>query len=1011
MPAFLNLWTTTHSVRRDPRRQSRFRPEAAWLEDRRLLTLPLGYTLNTLATFDGVNGLYPYGVVLDDQGNLYGTTDGNTVFEVVQGSNAITTLATVDNLIPNPNSLVVDGQGNVFGLTDSGAYGGGSVFEIVKGSSTATTVASFNGTTTGAFCYGLSIDSHGNLYGVTIEGGAQDAGMVFEIAKGSNSITPLAPFPGYDAFTEPLGAPVADSHGNLFGTIHSGGIDAVGSVYEVAHGSATVIEIAEFIGTNGAFPDSNLLIDGHGNLYGTAVWGGAGNFGTVFEIPTDPTNPLYDNISDLHVFVGTDGWQPIGGLVMDGQGDLIGTTMMGGPDYNPTTTNDSAGTVYEFDPSTNAFTLIQAFQWGNGTPPQGGAAPICTLAIDGHGNLFGTTTQGGSFNDGTVFELTSNLTTTSVSLTAGTPAAVTGQLVTFTATVSPPSATGTVTFFDGSNPIGTGTLNGSGTATFSTVDLLAGTHSITAQYGSDDLDKPSSSTPSVVRIHDDATRTTVSASVQVVPDGGSVVYSALVTPVAPGAGDPGGTVQFEVDGSPIGVPVNVIDNVATSPAISGLAYRTHAVTADYIPGPGDMYASSDDYLSSTGTLPGGTTFQSNTTTALSVSDPSLLYAEPVTLTATVTAEPTAATPTGAVRFYLDGMAFGLAVLSGGVAALEKTIPVGSHSITASYVGNIFSAPSTSAGSSVSVACADTSTSGVLITAGGVPSSEVVYGTAITLSATVANSSTSAVPVGEVRFYDGSVSPPHFIGSAGLSGGTATLTTSALAGSTTHAIYAVSVGAANFASSQSPVDSDIQVNPAQVFASLSSSTGATEYGTPVTFIAAVSNTQSSHVPPGPVYFYLGYGTTSQRFLGAAPLVGGVATFTSHPNALPAGNDGVIAVYNGSANFQAAVSNAVAHTVSPANASATLSCNASGTVGFGTPVTFTAAVSDTDTGLVPNGLVQFWDGLTLLATVGLNAQGHATLTRSLARGPHSITAVYVVNANFNASTSGAVALTVV
>jgi 5'-nucleotidase len=89
---------------------------------------------------------------------------------------------------------------------------------------------------------------------------------------------------------------------------------------------------------------------------------------------------------------------------------------------------------------------------------------------------------------------------------------------------------------------------------------------------------------------------------------------------------------------------------------------------------------------------------------------------------------------------------------------------------------------------------------------------------------------------------------------------------------------------------------------------------------------------------------------------------------------------------------------------------LSSTASGTVSFGIPVTFTADLTDPDTGVVPVGQVQFWDGTTLLATASLNGQGKASLTRSLARGTHAITAVYLGNANCNGSTSGAAALTV-
>jgi hypothetical protein len=145
------------------------------------------------------------------------------------------------------------------------------------------------------------------------------------------------------------------------------------------------------------------------------------------------------------------------------------------------------------------------------------------------------------------------------------------------------------------------------------------------------------------------------------------------------------------------------------------------------------------------------------------------------------------------------------------------------------------------------------------------------------------------------------------------------------------------------------------------------------------------------------------------------MGGVATLKVNPLLLGAGTHAVTAGYNTYAagvnpNFYASTSNTVTVTVVPVNTAAVLSASASGTVSYGTPDSFTVNVTDPVTGLVPTGVVEFFDGGTVLASVRLNAQGQATLSKSLAVGPHSITVMYVGTANFGSAGSNPIALTV-
>jgi uncharacterized repeat protein (TIGR03803 family) len=387
-----NPATTAH------KRRHRFRPSSETLETR----VTPSYSLSTLASFDGANGTGDRGLIMDSSGNLYGPTalggangDG-TVFENAKGSGMISTLASFDGSNgDNPEfGLVMDSSGNLYGATgDGGANGDGTVFEIAKGSGTITTLASFNGSNGNLPVGDLIMDSSGNLYGATAWGGANTspsfphgAGTVFEIAKGSTTITSLASFNGSNGFRPSRGL-IMESSGSLYGTATDGGASSEGTVFELAHGSNTITTLASFNGTNGAFPECALIIDSSGNLYGTTADGGASGHGTVFDLAQGS-----GTISTLASFNVTNGDHPTDGVVMDSSGNLYGTALFGGASGD--------GTVFEVANGSDTITTLASFNGSNGEGPAGG------LIMDKSGNLYGTTGTGGANGDGTVFELT-----------------------------------------------------------------------------------------------------------------------------------------------------------------------------------------------------------------------------------------------------------------------------------------------------------------------------------------------------------------------------------------------------------------------------------------------------------------------------------------------------------------------------------------------------------------------------------------------------------------------------
>ena len=207
-----------------------------------------------------------------------GASGNGTVFELARGSSTITALASFNNTNGNDpfGGLVEDTSGNLFGTTENGGQaGGGTIFEVVQGSGTITTLAFFNNTN-GANPQGsLILDSNGNLYGTTEAGGNYRDGSVFEIANSSGTITTLASFNGTNG-ANPYAALIMDGSGNLYGTTFQGGASDDGTVFELAKGSGTITTLASFNGNDGAAPDGALLMDSSGDLYGTTYAGGAG---------------------------------------------------------------------------------------------------------------------------------------------------------------------------------------------------------------------------------------------------------------------------------------------------------------------------------------------------------------------------------------------------------------------------------------------------------------------------------------------------------------------------------------------------------------------------------------------------------------------------------------------------------------------------------------------------------------------------------------------------------------
>src|SRR5262245_25798112 len=325
------IGTRRHHPRLGARPLRTTRLSVEWLEDR---VTPAILTPTLLVSFDGANGANPVaGLVMDGSGNLFGTTQFGgasnlgTVFKIAAGTHEFTPLASFGGFIgAEPLAgLVTDGGGNLFGTAVlGGAFGGpigyGTVFEVAAGSNAITPLAFFDGTN-GAYPTGdLVVDGSGNFFGTSF--GVGLFGQVFELAAGSGIIKNLVASDGTNG-ADP-GPLVIDGGGNLFGTTGNGGANGAGTVFEIAAGDHAFTTLASFDGKNGSSP-TGLLLDGSGNLFGTAYWGGDSNLGTVFEVAAGSHTIM--RLVSFNGPNGPNGANPDSGLVMDRAGNLFGTTL------------------------------------------------------------------------------------------------------------------------------------------------------------------------------------------------------------------------------------------------------------------------------------------------------------------------------------------------------------------------------------------------------------------------------------------------------------------------------------------------------------------------------------------------------------------------------------------------------------------------------------------------------------------------------------------------------------
>jgi uncharacterized repeat protein (TIGR03803 family) len=375
-------------------------------------------TFNVIHTFTGgSDGYQPTGsLTLDRAGNLYGTTTDlggpGTVFQLkrLSGNWVLNTLYTFlqsnDGFMPL-GGVVFGPNGTLYGTTYMGGTGSGggqcqqgcgTVFNLMppaKACKTAicgwteTAIYSFQGGSDGIDPNAaLVFDRAGALYGTTPRGGLAEVGVVFQLTlhngQWTESLLHTFTGVGHDG-AYPESGMIFDSAGNLYGTTVAGGVSGDGTVFQLAPSgfSWTTSTVHDFLGGNGGQgPQGELTLDRSGSFYGTTTGGGLDDSGTVFELAYSGEIWAFSVL--YSVPGGIDNSGPQGQLAMDAAGNLYGATYAGGA-YR-------YGNVFKLTPTNSGWKYTSLHDF---TDRADGANPLSGVTLDTNGNLYGTTSLGG----------------------------------------------------------------------------------------------------------------------------------------------------------------------------------------------------------------------------------------------------------------------------------------------------------------------------------------------------------------------------------------------------------------------------------------------------------------------------------------------------------------------------------------------------------------------------------------------------------------------------------------
>ena len=342
------------------------------------------------------NGAGPKGNLTQaGNGKLYGMTNyggasgTGVLFEYDPATSTYTKkLDFINNttgFYPN-GSLAIAANGKLYGTTTSGGANNGVLFEYDPATSTFTKKFDFNGANGSNPGSSLNLATNGKLYGLTQDGGSLSDGVLFEYDPATSSFAKKLDF-NLTEGESPRGSLAQASNGKFYGTTNGGGATGDGTLFEFDPATAMYTKKVDFIGANGLNPQGSLVLAGYGKMYGMTSDGGTNSAGVMFEY--DPATSAFTKKLDFNYT--TTGGNPYGSLVLAGNGKLYGLTAYGG-------VNDK-GVIFEYDPATNIYSKKIDFSSGSG-----GYQPEGDLMQATNGKLYGMTRLGGTSDLGVIFE-------------------------------------------------------------------------------------------------------------------------------------------------------------------------------------------------------------------------------------------------------------------------------------------------------------------------------------------------------------------------------------------------------------------------------------------------------------------------------------------------------------------------------------------------------------------------------------------------------------------------------
>ena len=360
-----------------------------------------------LFDFNGTNGISNGGSLMQaSNGLLYGITFSGGLFS--EG-----VLFSFDPSPANPNpyidaadfnstdganavgGLIQASNGLLYGMTAGGGVNSAGIIFSFDPANPANPPADLFDFNYNNADNGIVIDaslmqaSNGKVYGMTAQGGINNAGVLFSFDRSTNTYTDLVIFNGANG-KYPTGSFMQASNGILYGMAVAGGSNNQGVLYSFDPTSNTYTDLFDFNGSaNGGGPRGSLMQASNGLLYGMTLQGGANGYGVIFSF--DPANPANAPV-DLHDFDNTNGAYPYGNLMQATNGKLYGMTADGG-----TSTNGYSGVLFSFDPTTTTFSKLVDFIGANGSNP------FASLIQVSNGLLYGMTAGGGANSEGELF--------------------------------------------------------------------------------------------------------------------------------------------------------------------------------------------------------------------------------------------------------------------------------------------------------------------------------------------------------------------------------------------------------------------------------------------------------------------------------------------------------------------------------------------------------------------------------------------------------------------------------